>query len=400
MKTTPIFKILSAAVLLAVVFYFVVQGYRYFSDPINTTYVYASREWDAIETEGYLVLEEETFHSGLTTLHHTLTEGQKVGKNQTLAIAFADSGALTRVEQLEALELQAQQLSFALESFLDGDAALKLDDNIREDLTALHQAISAGDYSQGEDSRAALKAAILKRDYTYTSQEQIEADLEAVEKQIAEKEASLNGTDITAPRSGVYSAVCDGSEEVLTPTMMESATPATFAALREEAYQANVGKLIYGDVWYYATVITEEQALLLQGRSSVTVQFAKGFTEPFTMYIKHISAPEGGKCVLWLSCDEYMSQTTLLRQQNATLLLKEYEGLRLPDKALRVNEDGKTGVYCVIGARARYKGVAVIFHGDGYALVVPTDTDSTDLLRQGDQVIVTTAELYDGKVIG
>ena len=400
MKTTPIFKILSAAVLLAVVFYFVVQGYRYFSDPINTTYVYASREWDAIETEGYLVREEETFHSGLTTLHHTLTEGQKVGKNQTLAIAFADSGALTRVEQLEALELQAQQLSFALESFLDGDAALRLDDNIREDLTSLHQSISTGDYSQGEDSRAALKAAILKRDYTYTSQEQIEADLEAVEKQIAEKEASLNGTDITAPRSGVYSAVCDGYEEVLTPTMMESATPATFAALREEAYQANVGKLIYGDVWYYATVITEEQALLLQGRSSVTVQFAKGFTEPFTMYIKHISAPEGGKCVLWLSCDEYMSQTTLLRQQNATLLLKEYEGLRLPDKALRVNEDGKTGVYCVIGARARYKGVAVIFHGDGYALVVPTDTDSTDLLRQGDQVIVTTAELYDGKVIG
>ena len=117
MKTTPIFKILSAAVLLAVVFYFVVQGYRYFSDPINTTYVYASREWDAIETEGYLVREEETFHSGLTTLHHTLTEGQKVGKNQTLAIAFTDSGALTRVEQLKALELQAQQLSFALESF-------------------------------------------------------------------------------------------------------------------------------------------------------------------------------------------------------------------------------------------------------------------------------------------
>ena len=400
MKTTPIFKILSAAVLLAVVFYFVVQGYRYFSDPINTTYVYASREWDAIETEGYLVREEETFHSGLTTLHHTLTEGQKVGKNQTLAIAFTDSGALTRVEQLQSLELQAQQLSFALESFLDGDAALKLDDNIREDLTSLHQSISTGDYSQGEDSRAALKAAILKRDYTYTSQEQIEADLEAVEKQIAEKEASLNGTDITAPRSGVYSAVCDGYEAVLRPDMMESATPATLANLRAEAYQANVGKLIYGDVWYYTTVITEEQALLLEDRTSVTVQFAKGFTEPFTMYIKHISEPENGKCVLWLSCDEYMSQTTLLRQQTATLLLKEYEGLRLPDKALRVNEEGKTGVYCVIGARARYKGVAVVYHGEDYVLVTPTDTGSTSLLRQGDQVIVTTAELFDGKVIG
>ena len=67
-----------------------------------------------------------------------------------------------------------------------------------------------------------------------------------------------------------------------------------------------------------------EQALLLEDRTSVTVQFAKGFTEPFTMYIKYISEPENGKCVLWLSCDEYMSQTTLLRQQTATLLLKNH----------------------------------------------------------------------------
>ncbi len=400
MKTTPIFKILSAAILLAVVFYFAVQGYHYFSDPINTTFVYASHEWDAIETEGYLVREEETFHSDMTTLHHALKEGEKVGKNQTLAIAFPDSGALNRVERLDALEMQAQQLSFALESFLDGDAALKLDDNIREDLTAFHQAIATGDYTRGEDERTALKTAILKRDYTYTSQEQIEFDLKAVEQKIKEEEALLNGTDITAPKSGIFSAICDGYERVLTPALLGEVSPSFLTTLQPEAQRANVGKLIYGDTWYYVTVITQEQAQLLEDRTAISVQFAKGFTAPFAMSIKHISEPENGKCVLWLSTREYMAQTTLLRQQSASLLLHEYEGLRLPDKALRVNEEGKTGVYCVIGARARYKGVAVLYHGDGYVLVQPTDTGETSLLRQGDQVIVTTAELYDGKVIG
>ena len=397
---TPIFKILSAAILLAVVFYFAVQGYHYFSDPINTTFVYASREWDAIETEGYLVREEETFHSDLTTLHHALNEGDTVGKNQTLAIAFTDSSALTRVEKLSTLKLQAQQLSFALESFLDGDAALKLDDNIREDLTAFHQAIATGDFSQGEDSRASLKAAILKRDYTYTSQEQIELDLKDVEQQISETEASLNGTEITAPRSGVYSAVCDGYEGVLTPALIGEISPSFLSAIRPETHNANVGKLLYGDTWYYVTTITAEQAQSLDGRDRISVQFAKGFTQQFSMNIAHISEPENGKCVLWLSAKEYMAQTTLLRQQSATLLLKEYSGLRLPDKALRVSEDGKVGVYCVIGARARYKGVEVLYHGDGYVLVAPTDSGDTTLLRQGDQVIITTAELYDGKVIG
>lgn len=400
MKTTPIFKILSAAVLLAVVFYFAVQGYHYFSDPINTTFVYASREWDSIETEGYLVREEETFHSNMTTLHHALNEGEKVGKDQTLAIAFPDSAALNRVERIRELEMRAQQLSFALESFLDGDAALKLDDNIREDLTTLHQSIATGDYTQGEDARTALKSAILKRDYTYTSQEQIEFDLKAVEQTLDEERSLLNGTDITAPKSGVFSAVCDGYERVLTPALVGEVSPSFLSAIRAEAVEANVGKLIYGDTWYYVCTITAEQAQLLEDRTGVSVQFAKGFTEPFTMTIAHISDVENGKCVLWLSSKEYMAQTTLLRQQSASLLLHEYEGLRLPDKALRVNAEGKTGVYCVIGARARYKGVAVLYRGDGYVLVRPTDTGDTTLLRQGDQVIVTTAELYDGKVIG
>ena len=317
MKTTPIFKILSAAILLAVVFYFAVQGYHYFSDPINTTFVYASHEWDAIETEGYLVREEETFHSDMTTLHHALKEGEKVGKNQTLAIAFPDSGALNRVERLDALEMQAQQLSFALESFLDGDAALKLDDNIREDLTAFHQAIATGDYTRGEDERTALKTAILKRDYTYTSQEQIEFDLNAVEQKIKEEEALLNGTDITAPKSGIFSAICDGYERVLTPALLGEVSPSFLTTLQPEAQRANVGKLIYGDTWYYVTVITQEQAQLLEDRTAISVQFAKGFTAPFAMSIKHISEPENGKCVLWLSTREYMAQTTLLRQQSA-----------------------------------------------------------------------------------
>ena len=43
-SSTPIFKILSAVILTAVVVYFAVQAYRYFSDPINTTLVYTSTE--------------------------------------------------------------------------------------------------------------------------------------------------------------------------------------------------------------------------------------------------------------------------------------------------------------------------------------------------------------------
>ena len=391
-SSTPIFKILSAVILAAVVVYFAVQAYRYFSDPINTTLVYTSTEEITVELNGYLVRSEETFHSDAGTLGHALSEGERVGKGQTLAMAYPDSGALTRVEQLEALNLKLEQLSFSLTAFLDPDAALKLDSTISGGILTLRQSIVGGDYSNADEELSALKSAVLKRDYTTGTQEEIEADIKATEQSIRELEQSLNGTAITAPESGIYSAACDGYETVLTPEFLkDDVTASKLNSVRAaDSSAANVGKLIYGDTWYYAAVITDAQAEQLSGRSTVTVRFAKGLDFDLKMTIDSISRSE-----------KYIAQTTLMRHQAATLVLRTYEGLRLPSTALRVSEDGVTGVYCVLGVRAKFKPVQVVYQGDGYMLVkdAAAEEDST-MLRQGDQVIVTSAELYDGKVIG
>ena len=200
---TPIFKILSIVLLAAVVVYFVVQGYRYVTDPISTTLVYASAEEVTMEVNGYLVRDEETFHSDAGTLSHALSEGERVGRNQTMATAYPDSGALTRVERLEQLELRLEQLSFSLISYLDPDAALKLDSSINADILALHQSVAGGEYSGADEELSSLKSAILKRDYSSASQEEIESDIQATEKEIAELKSSLNGTAITAPEGGI-----------------------------------------------------------------------------------------------------------------------------------------------------------------------------------------------------
>lgn len=401
--STPIFKILSAVMLAAVVIYFTVQAYRYFSDPINTTPVYASTEETVMEVNGYLIRDEETFRSDAGTLAHTLSEGERVGKGQTLAMAYSDSGALTRVERLEALKLRQEQLAFSLVSYLDPDAALKLDSSINADILSLRQSIAGGEYSSAEEELSSLKGAILKRDYTSVTQEEIEESIEETEREISELERSLGGTAITAPEAGIYSAACDGYETVLTPEFLEddltSGKLESVKPLNND--NANVGKLIYGNTWYYAASITDAQAEELNGRSTVTLRFAKGLTMDLKMTVVSISRSENGHRVLLLSSDKYIAQTTLLRHQAATLVLRTYEGLRLPANALRVSDEGVTGVYCVLGVRARFKPVKVVYQGDGYALVeAASATEDSSMLRQGDQVIVTTAELFDGKVIG
>ena len=400
---TPIFKILSIVLLAAVVVYFVVQGYRYVTDPISTTLVYASAEEVTMEVNGYLVRDEETFHSDAGTLSHALSEGERVGRNQTMATAYPDSGALTRVERLEQLELRLEQLSFSLISYLDPDAALKLDSSINADILALHQSVAGGEYSGADEELSSLKSAILKRDYSSASQEEIESDIQATEKETAELKSSLNGTAITAPEGGIYSAACDGYETVLTPEFLQDdLTPGKLDSVKPvSSDSANVGKLIYGDTWYYAANITEAQAEQLSGRSIVTLRFAKGLNTELRMTIDSISRSENGQRTLVLRSEKYLAQTTLMRHQAATLVLRTYEGLRLPANALRVSDEGVTGVYCLLGVRAKFKPVAVIYQGDGYALVEAASAqEDSSMLRQGDQVIVTTAALYDGKVIG
>ena len=400
-KTSPLMRILPFAVLAAVLVYFAVQLYNYLSDPVTTTLVTEGQAEDTIALNGWLVRDEEVLPAQSGTLSRVQQEGQRVGVGQVLAMVYANDSALQTVSQIETLELQLQQLQFALTSYLDPDAALKLDTSITGNILTLRQSLTGGDYTAAESDIAQLKAAVLKRDHPYTSQEEIQTEIKSVEGQISSLKASLSGAAaVTAKAAGTYSAVCDGYETVLTTTFLETVTPGALARLQPAGEQSSMGKLIYGDFWYYVVTLTEEQAAYLKGQGSVTLRFAKGFDQNIRMQVEAVSEPENGQAAVTLSCRRYLAQTTLLRHQAADVILRTYEGLRVPSNALRVSEEGVTGVYCLDGVTASFRPVAVLYQGQGYALVRPADgTSDTRTLRVGDEVIATAGQLHDGKVI-
>ena len=375
-------RVLPIVVLAAVLLYFAIQVYNYFSDPLTTTLVYESQAEDVVSLDGWLVRDEETLPAQSGTVSHALEEGQKVGAGQTVATVYAEASALQTVSRIETLKLQLQQLEFALTSYLDPDAALKLDTSITGDILTLRQTLSAGDYA-------------------YTSQEEIQSQIKSVESELTQLESSLSGAvRVTAKASGTYSAVCDGYETVLTPELLEGLTPSGLSAVRAATDHGSMGKLIYGDTWYYAVNLPLEQAQTLKTMGSVNIRLAKGFEQTIRMRVEHVSAEENGQAAVVLSCRKYLAQTTLLRHQAADAVLHTYEGLRIPSNALRVSEEGVTGVYCVDGENASFRPVELLYQGENYALVKPAEGASdTRTLRAGDEVIATAGKLFDGKVI-
>lgn len=419
-------KILMTAVTLALLAYFGIQGYRYFADPLTTTLAYSYQVEESITLSGCVVRQEQVLpDDGGGLLRLRREEGERVGRGGAVASVYADQASLDRQAEISALEARAEQLQYAQNAAGSSEVSRKLDTQIMQNILEYRRCLAADRLAKAETYGSQLRALVLKRDYTYAGNEDLSGQIESLQSQLKELKAQAAGSvrTITAPVSGLYSAVVDGYESVLTPESLTELTPSQFSAVRADpSVKSNVGKLILGDSWYYAAVVSAADAKELLEKSdelraagkSLTLRFAKNVERDLAVTVTHVGAEENGRCVVILEGKSYLSQLTLLRQQSAQVIWDSVEGIRVPKEALRIDtrtaqkEDGTseetrvTGLYCVVGMEARFKPVEVLYNGSGFLLVranAPEDRESLRL-RPGDEVIITANDLYDGKVVG
>ena len=401
MRSTPIFRILSIAVLAAVVVLLGVEAYRYFHRPLSVSAAYTSEVTESISASGWVIRQETALPDVSGTLLRQVQEGEKVHAGQTVAVAYADKGALETVKELEDAELKLQQLQFARSSFLDSDAALKVDSDVSDSILAFRAAAAGGDYSAAAGELSAVKTAVLKRSYSYESLEQIDAEIASTSASISSLQSRLSGaTAVQTAAAGYFSGSTDGCEETLTPAFLEGITPSRLDAVSDASAVKSTGKIITSSTWYYAAALPAEEAQELEVGQEVTLRLSKGLSQDAPAYVQSVSAEENGRVAVVFACTRYISQVTLLRRQQAEIILREYSGIRIPTAALRMDESGQMGVFCQIGAYACRKPVNLIYKGEGFCLVESAEGASGErTLRQGDLVISTAQQLTDGMIL-
>ena len=409
MKSTSLStKLITILLLLAVAAYFGVQGYQYATDPETTAIVYRYRSEQSIAVRGYVVRTEQIVDCGETLIELKHSEGERVGAGDTVATVYRSADALKATQELEMLRAQAEQLTYARSAANDAETALKLDSDIREQIIAVRAAFESGSYSALDTLGDRLRTTVLKREYAYSGSEDLSARLDELNAQISALSAAVSGgtTRITAPVSGAYSAVADGYESMLTPEALETMTPSALAAVTPQSVSTTVGKLCEGNRWYFAANVNEADAAAFKEGQRLALRMASGVDFDLPVTVMRVSAAENGKCLIVTESDQYLSYVTLLREQNAELILAEYEGLRIPKNALRVDENGESGVYCRVGRVAYFKPVRIVYQGSDYCLVEPGELSVTAesqialfTLRANDEVIISAGELYNGKVV-
>lgn len=439
---TLITKIIMLILFAAVVIYLAIYAVQSLTDPFSTAMAYRDILNDSVEVTGVVVREEEVLSDGSAIMDVLPDEGEKVASGEIIAILYQNSNALERKKQLQALEQERAQLRYVLNSGSSLSDAAKLEQQIISSVMSLHANTSGGDLSTLESSALTLRTLVLQREFAYSASGDSAAALtESISKlntQIAALETQISDvtTSICAPRSGLFSRASDGLEEILTPDSLKTMTADTLKHISDKADSAenkNIGKLITGNTWYFAAVVDASTAERINPGDHITVAYSYDFTGEVDMLVERIESDEDGNWMLVLSSDRNLRDVTLLRTQTVELIFDRYTGIRVPKKALHMETitaaDPKTGervptqmigVYTVVGAHAEFNPVEIIREGNDYYLVapshaarnyiikerngeyylaVPSQSQSCPVLRAGDEVIITSTNLYNGKVV-
>lgn len=391
-------------VLIAVAALLLYAGYmalNYFRDPLSTILAVEASVSEGRSVEGWVVREEQLLTSSSAITVPERSEGEKVGAGQVVAMGYSDADAQTRQDQIELLSAQLEQLTYATTVAAEAGDTTSLDDAVFQQLTAWAKLTASQSLSESVDVSTALKGLILRHGADDGALTALNSQIAQIQSQLTSLETQAVGdtTSISAPVAGYFSADVDGYEQVLTPELLSTMSIAQLESLEPAAISSNAfGRLITSSRWYYVAAVPTENLKELDVNDTVTVQFAISGSESLPMQVERLGDDENGQSLLVLSSESSLQSVTLLRRQQADIILRSHHGLRVPKEAIRTDEAGNTGVYILETTSAQWKPVTLLYD-DGDSYVVALDKSATDNLWPGDEIIVNAKELYDGKVV-
>lgn len=419
-QSTRTTKIMMAILVVGILTYLAIYVTRSLKDPLTTATAYTTSIDVGTSVSGVVVRQEQVVSGSGSYVDLFPSEGEKIAAGEELAILYSDHSGLDTRQSIKTLTAELDQLAYALSSGTDGADTAKLDASVLQSIANIRALSASGDLSTLEDSALNLRTMVFKRDYTYGDSgaaESIQALIGQKQDELSALQASLNrvSTSIYAPVAGVFSGVADGYETLLTPESARSMTPSQLSALLRQDVSAPsgaVGKLITDSTWYFAAVFSEEDAKGLAEGQRYTVTFSYDWFGSVSMTLEHLSDAENGQVAALFSARTHLADTTLLRVQTVDIVTRRLEGIRVPRQSLRVVTDTvtdketgeeteiqRTGVFTVVGTQAEFQEVNVLYTDENFYLVEPVDQTAARRLRAGDDVIVNSTGIYDGKVI-
>lgn len=398
MKKNRLSTLCSIALLLAVAIYVAYQVFANLTQQLRTVDALEVTVEETLSARGWFIRQQLTVSGGEGEAEYLVEDGEKVSKNQRIAVLFTDETAHQAFDRASQLEDRLEAAEYAYSMLTSGVDSAKMDELIFDSIGSINAQLEQGQAWRVGADYSTLQQLVASRGAT-------EADKEAFEEQIAQlqqelkavqKEYASGSSSIRARDTGYFVSGLDGYETVLTVDRLDTLTPADLDALRPEPTADGVGSLTQGFQWYFAVVLTGEQADRLRSSSRVEVTFPELSTQKLELEVERLETFDDGRAILILRSTRMEALWLTAREQDIDIVLGSYTGLKVPAKALR-QQDGQWGVYVLEGSVTSFKPVSWVYSTDSYYLVPCADSASKGLYRY-DRIILQGKDLADGQV--
>lgn len=397
-------SIIVPVVILAIVVYLIFSAWNGLRDPYSFVIVYADTMEESVDTKGWVVRSEELIPGGGNgLLQLKRNEGEKVARGATIAIVYENEDYVDNQEELLRTKSDLTALQYA--TYDGSPSGSALEGQTMAALSKLRTDASSGDYTSLSETTETYRKLVLRREYLVSSdaaQQMTAAASVLYEKYDSLQSYQTGATEITAAQSGMFSSYLDGYESLLSPDSLVSLLPSELAAFSEltpKVSESGLGKLVTDPTWYFAALLPGEYARTLSPGQSVEIYYT-ALSKSLPMEVESIGEVQDDQVVVVFISSENETDAGELRQESGRLILESEEGILIPKEALRV-ADGENGVYVSSGYTAAFRPVKILAENEDHYLVKADPKDETDtrILRSGDEVILASAELFDGKVV-
>ena len=401
MKSSKVFKII---VLGLAVIFIINQLVSSLYMPVKTENAVFYTANDGFKITGHIIRGETLITTNADgVLHFVTPDGSRVAKGGVVANIYNSESASITVSQMDVLKAQIKDIEDIL-SYNDIEAAnLELiNSKIANALSDVIFSSAGGNYSEMEEFTENLLSANNRKQVALGVTTGLSERLATLKAELERLTATLPAVkgNITAKESGYFVSKADGYENVLTTEDLNKITPEFLSSAKPQNIDSNViGKIVSDYEWYVAATVSINDSLKYKEGQELKLLTTVKSSPTLLTTVKQVNISETEeKAVIIFACSDMNSELATVRTGNMTVVNKEYSGLRIPKKALRVVKSQK-GVYVQNGMQINFVPVDVVYRNDSY-IICKKQNENGNYLKLYDKVVVKGKNLYDGKIIG
>ncbi len=399
------YRPLSFILIFAVLLYVGFQAYRSIFNTVTTEMVSSYSVYESIKTDGF-VFRTETVIPAVKQgyAYYSVENGTRISKGGEIASVYtAEDGGLIN-QQIADIDARISSLK-SLQSD-DATQHLSLDlinTQIISTVNSLINDAEDGMIHDSLDTKSSLLSLLSKKQSIIGAAPNVSSAIAALESErnSLKQRSSKVMSRLTAPVAGYFVDRTDGFEDAfsdLDPTALTVADITDCLQKEPSSVTASSGKIVGGYEWYLGCVVSEDYYNALSVGNSLTLRMAFVTDDEIPVTVASCKKDGQGQLAVVFRCVYMSEELSTVRKETVEIQLVEHTGLKVPKRAIVINDDMQAGVYVRNGNVVSFRKIKQLY-SEPADYVICEDTQASGYLHLYDDIIVEGRGIYEGKII-